>query len=95
MKDLIRMNQLAGIITEGQAKKMMEVLDEEITEGMNEDFKVGDKVRINKNITRFDREAHDFEVGDEAEITAIDDKKQRAKITPSNFSIALKALDLI
>jgi hypothetical protein len=28
MKDLIRMNQLAGIITEGQAKKMMEVLDE-------------------------------------------------------------------
>lgn len=28
MKDIIRMNQLAGIITEGQAKKMMEVLDE-------------------------------------------------------------------
>ena len=29
MKDIIRMNQLAGIITEGQTKKMMEVLDEE------------------------------------------------------------------
>jgi len=29
MKDIIRMNQLAGIITEGQAKKMMEVLGEE------------------------------------------------------------------
>jgi hypothetical protein len=29
MKDIIRMNQLAGIITEGQARKMMEVLDEE------------------------------------------------------------------
>ena len=29
MKDFIRMQQLAGIITEGQAKKMMEVLDEE------------------------------------------------------------------
>jgi hypothetical protein len=28
MKDIIRMNQLAGIITEGQAKKMMEVLGE-------------------------------------------------------------------
>jgi hypothetical protein len=28
MKDIIRMNQLAGIITESQAKKMMEVLDE-------------------------------------------------------------------
>jgi hypothetical protein len=28
MKDLIRMNQLAGVITEGQAKKMMEVLNE-------------------------------------------------------------------
>lgn len=29
MKDIIRMNQLAGIITEGQAKKMMQVLNEE------------------------------------------------------------------
>jgi hypothetical protein len=29
MKDLIRMNQLAGIITEGQAKKMMEILNED------------------------------------------------------------------
>ena len=28
MKELIRMNQLAGIITEGQAKKMMAVLNE-------------------------------------------------------------------
>jgi histidinol phosphatase-like PHP family hydrolase len=28
MKDLIRMNQLAGIITEGQAKKMMAILNE-------------------------------------------------------------------
>ena len=30
MKDIIRMNQLAGIITEGQAKKMMEILNEEV-----------------------------------------------------------------
>ena len=29
MKDIIRMNQLAGIITEGQAKKMIQVLNEE------------------------------------------------------------------
>ena len=29
MKDTIRMNQLAGLITEGQAKKMMQVLNEE------------------------------------------------------------------
>jgi hypothetical protein len=36
MKDLIRMNQLAGIITEGQAKKMIEILNEA------EDFKVGE-----------------------------------------------------
>jgi len=28
MKDIIRMNQLAGIITEGQAKKMLKVLNE-------------------------------------------------------------------
>ena len=36
MKDIIRMNQLAGIITEGQAKKMMAILNEA------EDFKVGE-----------------------------------------------------
>jgi hypothetical protein len=30
MKDIIRMNQLAGIITEGQARKMMEVLGEDM-----------------------------------------------------------------
>ena len=29
MKDLIRMNQLAGLITEGQARKMMAILNEE------------------------------------------------------------------
>ena len=40
MKDLIRMNQLAGIITEGQAKKMIEILNEA------EDFKEGDMVFI-------------------------------------------------
>jgi transcription antitermination factor NusG len=87
MKDIIRMNQLAGIITEGQAKKMMEVL--------NEEFKVGDKVRLNKNITRYDKEAHGFEVGQEAEIMSIDTEKQRAQISPNKFSVALKALDLI
>ena len=31
MKDLIRMNRLAGIITEGQARKMMAILNEEAT----------------------------------------------------------------
>ena len=31
MKDIIRMNQLAGIITEGQARKMMAVLNENDT----------------------------------------------------------------
>lgn len=30
MKDIIRMNQLAGLITEGQARKMMEILNEEV-----------------------------------------------------------------
>jgi len=30
MKDIIRMNQLAGNITEGQARKMMEILNEEV-----------------------------------------------------------------
>jgi hypothetical protein len=42
MKDIIRMNQLAGIITEGQARKMMEVLDEEESNEVltQEDFNV-------------------------------------------------------
>ena len=44
MKDLIRMNQLAGIITEGQAKKMMEILDEKET--TNELFGFGSKIEI-------------------------------------------------
>ena len=87
MKEIIRMNQLAGIITEGQARKMIAIL--------NENFKVGDKVKINKNMTRFDKEAHGFEIGQESEITAIDNEKQRAKISPNNFTIALKALDLV
>ena len=38
MKDIIRMNQLAGIITEGQAKKMMQVLNEENGTKSLEDF---------------------------------------------------------
>jgi hypothetical protein len=33
MKDLIRMNQLAGLITENQAQKMMAVLNENYTVG--------------------------------------------------------------
>jgi hypothetical protein len=42
MKDIIRMNQLAGIITEGQAKKMMEVLNEnndEVKDWWDRDWK--------------------------------------------------------
>ena len=31
MKDIIRMNRLAGIITEGQARKMLRILDENKT----------------------------------------------------------------
>jgi len=37
MKDIIRMNQLAGIITEGQAKKMMKILNENENENFDED----------------------------------------------------------
>jgi hypothetical protein len=46
MKDLIRMNQLAGVITESQARKMMQILNEDNTDdllGMNRPkFKIGD-----------------------------------------------------
>ena len=40
MKDIIRMQQLAGVITEGQAKKSIEVLNEESSQsnGKNLDF---------------------------------------------------------
>jgi hypothetical protein len=41
MKDIIRMNQLAGIITEGQAKKMMAILNENVS---SIDFKTLKKV---------------------------------------------------
>ena len=34
MKDIIRMNQLAGIITEGQAKKMMDILNEDLEKNL-------------------------------------------------------------
>jgi hypothetical protein len=34
MKEIIRMNQLAGLITEGQARKMMRVLNEEEVDEM-------------------------------------------------------------
>ena len=44
MKDLIRINQLAGIITEGQAKKMMEILDEKET--TTELFGLGSKIQV-------------------------------------------------
>jgi hypothetical protein len=42
MKDIIRMNQLAGIITEGQAKKMMAILNEEESNDVltQEDFDI-------------------------------------------------------
>jgi endo-alpha-1,4-polygalactosaminidase (GH114 family) len=44
MKDLIRMNQLAGTITEGQARKMMAVLNEK--EQVDELFGLGSKIQV-------------------------------------------------
>jgi hypothetical protein len=44
MKDIIRMNQLAGVITESQAKKIMEILDEKET--TNELFGLGSKIQV-------------------------------------------------
>ena len=44
MKDIIRMNQLAGVITESQAKKMMEILDEKET--TTELFGLGSKIQV-------------------------------------------------
>ena len=48
MKDIIRMNQLAGIITEGQAKKMMKVLnEEEETKYFQLGYNYGPNARLN------------------------------------------------
>jgi hypothetical protein len=55
MKDLIRMNQLAGLITENQAQKMMAVLNENYTVGQTikgvegEDAKVLEKSTYDEN----------------------------------------------
>ena len=38
MKDIIRINQLAGIITEGQACKMLEILNENEEKEQNDSF---------------------------------------------------------
>lgn len=38
MKEIIRMNQLAGLITEDQARKMMKILNEEISENEGTDI---------------------------------------------------------
>lgn len=87
LNEIKRMQRLAGLITESEYQKSL----------MSENFKVGDKAKINKNVTRFDSEAHDFFVGDIGTIVAIDKEKQRAQFKKKNgstFSIALKALDL-
>ena len=52
MKDIIRMNQLAGTITEGQAKKMLEILDEKET--TNELFGLGGTKATEKDSIRLD-----------------------------------------
>jgi hypothetical protein len=52
MKDLIRMNQLAGTITEGQARKMMAVLNEK--EQVDELFGFGGTKATEKDSIRID-----------------------------------------
>jgi hypothetical protein len=57
MKDIIRMNQLAGIITENQAKKMMQVLNEE--DNMNEESSSPSDKMHNLMLTYIKPEFHD------------------------------------
>jgi len=66
MKDIIRMNQLAGIITEGQAKKMMEILTEgevdematlinkKSSEGSGKPVQVGDTIKWQQAVSSGD-----------------------------------------
>jgi hypothetical protein len=53
MKDIIRMNQLAGIITEGQAKKMLKVLNEGVVSAplSNLEWKLDPKVKEYINVS--------------------------------------------
>jgi hypothetical protein len=79
MKDIIRMNQLAGIITEGQARKMMQVLNEEDSP-KNKNFtpkegtdilsflKSNKQELLNKLATKFEYDEDDIEFMSEYEI---------------------------
>ncbi len=50
MKDIIRMNQLAGVITESQAKKMLAILNETTTDNVS-DWDEGMYIAIDKEPT--------------------------------------------
>jgi hypothetical protein len=58
MKDIIRMNQLAGLITESQAQKMMEMLDEG----------VGNTIKIVKSKSKYLKGDFSKFIGDEGNI---------------------------
>ena len=62
------------------------------------DLKIGQLVKINKNLTRYNKEAHGFNEGDLVRIISINNTKNRAIVGIDEFkvfSIKLEALDII
>ena len=78
MKDIIRMNQLAGLITEGQARKMMRVLNEneeendiisflethieDVKKYLKKRFPYPEDLKMIKKIEGFDYDGSDIDV---------------------------------
>ena len=83
MKDFIRMQQLAGIITEGQAKKMMEVLDEE-----QDVFDKSDSTSVNPSDEEFDAIVN--WLSSEYDFDEIEDMLSNSKISKKDNIITIQ-----
>jgi len=67
MKDIIRMNQLAGLITEGQARKMMQVLNENI--GSTDSVRLFDFPQNINDVDSYEEMGFKVEIDDETNET--------------------------
>jgi len=67
MKDIIRMNQLAGLITEGQARKMMEILNENI--GSTDSVRLFDFPQNINDVDSYEEMGFKVEIDDETNET--------------------------
>jgi hypothetical protein len=68
MKDIIRMNQLANIITEGQARKMMEILNENELQNIPENHPLKKDI---ENIFDTTLESYSFKLDEKNDLVGI------------------------